>query len=254
MQESDIKTLEQTGLTHAQAKIYLTLLELGQTKIGVIIEKTQLQSSVVHNNINKLIDNGLVNFVMMGKIKQYHVAEPMVFLNFLEEQKQKIDENKKEIAKIIPRLKLIKEQTKNKSEIEVFKGRMGFKTAYIEEYEKLERNEPMQFLAMPEEFQKDDELHNVFIQINKIALEKNCKIQGIGSESMRKIWAKNYGGQKIYDFKYLKEDFPWDVNILKDVIMISIWGDEPIVIKVKNRKFRDNAHRYFLQKWAAAKK
>ena len=60
MDESDIKTLERTGLTHAQATIYLILLEMGQSKVGTIIEKTKLQSSVVHNNLNKLIDEGLI--------------------------------------------------------------------------------------------------------------------------------------------------------------------------------------------------
>ncbi|HJX05709.1 MAG TPA: helix-turn-helix domain-containing protein [Candidatus Nanoarchaeia archaeon] len=253
MQETDIKTLELTGLTHAQAIIYLTLLELGQTKVGTIIEKTKLQSSVVHNNINKLIDKGLVSFVMMGQIKHYQVAEPSMFLNYLEEQKQSIDESKKEIQKLLPKLKLIREQAKKKTEVEVYQGRNGFKTAYMEEYEKMAKNETAQFIAQPSEFQQDEQLHEFFLKINQIVEEKKCIIQGIGPKINKTIWEKFYKNQKNYRLKYINDDFPWGVMIFKEQIIISIWGDEPIIIKIKNKKFRDNALNYFNKKWDEAR-
>ncbi len=254
MQDKDIKILETAGLTHAQSIVYLTLLELGQTKIGHIIEKTKLQSSVVHNNINKLIDKGLVNFVMVGKIKHYQVAEPEMFINYLEEQKQRIDENKKQIKKIIPRLKLIKEQSKKKTEVEVYKGRRGFQTAYMEEYEKMQKGEASQFIAQPEEFQKDEKLHEFFLKINQIIEEKECVIQGIGPIANKKIWGRFYKNQKTYRLKYIDEDFPWGVMIFREGIIISLWGDEPIIIKIKNKNFKDKAYEYFQKKWREAKK
>lgn len=253
MQDKDVKTLETAGLTHAQSTIYLTLLEIGQTKIGHIIEKTKLQSSVVHNNINKLIDKGLINFIMIGKIKHYQVAEPEMFINYLEEQKQRIDENKKEIQKIIPKLKLIKEQSKKKTEVEVYKGRRGFQTAYMEEYENMKKKEVSQFIAQPEEFQKDEKLHEFFLKISQIVEEKGCIIHGIGPMANKKIWEKFYKNQKNYQLKYIHDDFPWGVMIFKEKIIISLWGDEPIIIKIKNKSFRDRAYEYFKKKWKEAK-
>ncbi|KYK26773.1 hypothetical protein AYK26_04845 [Euryarchaeota archaeon SM23-78] len=253
MLETDVKTLETAGLTHAQSIIYLTLLELGQTKIGHIIEKTRLQSSVVHNNINKLIDKGLVNFVMVGKIKHYQVAEPEVFLNYMEEQKQRIDENKREIQKIIPKLNLIKEESKKKTEVEVYKGKKGFKTAFIEEYSKAEPKHTVCFLAMPSEYQADQDIQDVFAKVNKIILEKKGKFKGLGPRKVKKLWEGIYTKKKGYELLYLDEDFPWDINILSETVLISLWGDEPTVIKVKNKTFRDHAMRYFNYKWRQAK-
>ncbi|MBU1198753.1 MAG: hypothetical protein KKF46_06155 [Nanoarchaeota archaeon] len=253
MQETDVKTLETAGLTHAQAIIYLTLLELGQTKIGHIIEKTKLQSSVVHNNINKLIEKGLINFVMLGKIKQYSVADPEMFINYLEEQKKKIDENKKQIQEIIPKLKSIKEHTKEKTEVEVYKGKRGFKTAFTEEYLKLEPKQNIPFLALPEEFHKTKEVRDFFSKVNELAIEKKCTFQGIGPQSIKLFWQKSYGKSKSYQLRYVEENFPWDVTIFKDTILISLWGEENIIIKIKNKDFRDNALRYFNYKWKQAK-
>ena len=44
----DTAILEDIGLTNAEIKVYLSLLELGTATAGPIIEKSCLQSSVVH--------------------------------------------------------------------------------------------------------------------------------------------------------------------------------------------------------------
>lgn len=249
-----MKTLESAGLSNAQSIIYLTLIEVGITKVGVIIEQTNLQSSVVHNNLNKLIEKGLVSFVMVGKIKHYQAAEPEVFLNFLEDQKKQIDERKKEINKLLPKLKLQKELAKQKTDVQVFRGRKGFQTAYLEEYEKLSKGQTAQFIGLPSEFQEDKSVHDFYLKINNLVEEKKCHLQGLGSSGVRKIWKSFYSNQKTYSLRYLDEEFPWGMMIFKDTILLALWGDDPIIIKIKNLRFRDRALKYFNTKWKSAKK
>jgi len=254
MNETDISTLEAAGLTKSQAIVYLTLLELGQTKIGIVIEKTALQSSVVHNTMNRLIELGLVSFVLAGKIRHYQVADPEVFLNYLDRRKEEIEEQKKSIQELLPRLHLIREESKKKPEVEVYKGKKGFQTAYIEEYEKLPQDGEMNFFALPEEsFLESATVHIVWNKLNQILFEKNCTIKGIGSLSVKKNWEEHYS-HKNYAFRYLKENFPWDVNIFEDCVILSLWGEEPIAIKIKDKIFRDNAYTYFQEKWKEGEK
>ena len=52
----DTKILEDIGLSNAEIKVYLTLLELGTSTAGPILEKSGLQNSVVHMTLNKLIE------------------------------------------------------------------------------------------------------------------------------------------------------------------------------------------------------
>lgn len=254
MEEKDIKALISAGLTNAQAKTYLTLLELGQTKVGNIIEKTGLQSSVVHNAINQLIDEGLISYVLIGKIKHYKVSNPHVFLEFLTRKQENIEQTKKEIEKILPRLNLIKEQSKQKTEVEVYKGLKGFNTAYIEEYTNAEENSVFQFISFPTEMQMNESVQNTYIKLNEMLIEKNGKLEGIGNPEIKPIWKKYYPDKKYHDFRYHKDDWPFGLMIFKDTIFLEMWGEEPVILRIKDKKFRNEAYKYFKRKWKNAEK
>lgn len=252
MEELDIKTLETAGLTHAQSIIYLELLELGLSKVGIIIEKTKLQSSVVHNNINKLIDKGLISFILKGKVRHYQVSEPDILLSYLDKAKEKIDKTKEDIKKILPRLKSIRNKSKQNTEVEVYKGKRGFETAFIEEYQKLTKNQIIQFIALSDKFYKGNNFEELFEKLNEIAFEKNAFFKGIDPESLKsKQGSKN---RKNYNIRYIKEHSPWDITIFKENILISIWGDEPVIIKIRNKSFYKNTLEYFEETWKTAKK
>ena len=64
----DTTTFENLGLSQGEIKIYLTLLELGSTKVGLIIEKSNMASSAVHNSLNALLDKGFISYIKKGKI------------------------------------------------------------------------------------------------------------------------------------------------------------------------------------------
>ncbi len=55
----DIRILEDIGLTNAEIKVYLALLELGTSTAGPVLSKTGLQNSVVHMTLARLIDKGI---------------------------------------------------------------------------------------------------------------------------------------------------------------------------------------------------
>ncbi len=65
----DEALFEEIGLSKGETKVYLTLLEIGTSKVGRVIEKSKLQSSTVHTCLNTLLEKGLIKFVKKGKIK-----------------------------------------------------------------------------------------------------------------------------------------------------------------------------------------
>jgi len=66
--------LSDIGLTQGEIKIYLALLEIGETSAGEVKNKTKLQNSVVHLCLNNLIHKGLVHYVEKGKRRFYKLA------------------------------------------------------------------------------------------------------------------------------------------------------------------------------------
>ena len=85
----DITILEDLGLSITEIKVYLSLLELGSSTAGPILEKSQLQNSVVHRAINTLITKGLINFILEGKRKIYQATDPENFITYIDEKKKR---------------------------------------------------------------------------------------------------------------------------------------------------------------------
>ena len=94
----DIEILEDLGLTQSEIKTYLTLLELGSSTAGPILEKSNLQNSVVHRALNSLIEKSLITYVLEGNRKIYQATDPENFNLFIDEKKRKFQE-------ILPELK-----------------------------------------------------------------------------------------------------------------------------------------------------
>ena len=89
----DISILEDLGLTQAETKVYLALLELGSSTAGPILEKSGLQNSVVHRALNSLIAKGLINFVSEGKRKIYQATNPEKIIEATDKTKAVIEIN-----------------------------------------------------------------------------------------------------------------------------------------------------------------
>ena len=114
----DTKPLEDLGLTNAEIKVYLSLLEIGSTKAGSIIEKAGVQSSVVHNCLHTLVEKGLISYIKKGKIKYYQADNPKNFIDF-------IDEKKKNFENILPQLLAKQKIKEERNEAEIYEGFKG---------------------------------------------------------------------------------------------------------------------------------
>ena len=82
----DTSILEDIGLTQGEIKVYLALLELGETNAGPIKKKLHIQNSVVHLCLNNLIQKGLVSYIEKGKRNFYTAIDPKHLIEFIEEK------------------------------------------------------------------------------------------------------------------------------------------------------------------------
>ena len=115
--------LEDLGLTHAEIKVYLTLLELGSSSAGLILERSGLQNSVVHRALNTLIEKGIINFILEGKRKVYQATEPEYFFRFIEDKRARFQS-------ILPILKRKQGMARNVEVASVYKGIRGVNEVY----------------------------------------------------------------------------------------------------------------------------
>ena len=96
--------LRKIGLTQGEVKVYASLLELGPSSSGPIIKRSGVSSSKVYPILDRLILMGLVSYVKRGNKKVFQTTSPMKILELLEKRKEDIEEQKKEIRKVLPGL------------------------------------------------------------------------------------------------------------------------------------------------------
>jgi len=66
-----LSELIQLGLTSGEARIYLSLLKLGSSKVGSIVKDSRVSYSKVYDVLEGLITKGLVSYVTFDIISKY---------------------------------------------------------------------------------------------------------------------------------------------------------------------------------------
>ena len=166
------RVLQEVGFSNAESKVYLALLKSGETKSGFLIKKTSLQSSVVHNALNSLIDKGFAAYVLKGKIKHYSALEPKII-------KEYVEAKRKEFLQIFPALESLKEESEQETaSAEVYEGYKGLFAATLSLLESAKKGDVYKYFAIPEMLISKEAL-DFFVKVDLIKKQRGIIVKGI---------------------------------------------------------------------------
>lgn len=236
----DVQILEDIGFTNAEIKVYITLLELGQSTAGPIIEKAGLQSSVVHMTLLKLTEKGMVSSVKEGKRRHYQAANPKHIADYIDEKKERFES-------ILPQLLSKQATSKEKPEVMVFRGIKGIR-AFLYELLDAGGNEHHTFGSTMKSLMMGEEW---WVNYHKKRAKKDIKAKLLFNESL-----KSWKAEKRYpksDVRYTKAGFePLTETIIRnDKIGIILWIEKPIGILIHNKFLADSYDSFFSLLWNA---
>ena len=239
----DTQILEDIGLTNAEIKVYLALLELGESTAGPIIEKSKLQSSVVHMTLIKLADKGFLSVVKEGQRNHYSASNPKHIVEFINEKRERFEE-------ILPQLLLKQQLSKEHSGLKMFQGTKGVKELL---YELLDAG-GHEHHTMGSTIKSAMLGDAWWISYHKKRWEKSIRAKLLFKESLRN-W-KPSSVYKLTELKYLKAGFePLTETIIRnDKIGIIIWTDKPMGILIHDKEATESYDKYFQLLWNQAKK
>ena len=80
----DSKILQEIGLANSEIIVYTTLLKTGSIKVGGLMREVSLHRSRVYEAINRLIEKGLVSYVIKENIKYFEASNPERLLSYIE--------------------------------------------------------------------------------------------------------------------------------------------------------------------------
>ncbi len=101
MANNEMFNLLKIGLTEGEAKVYLALSELGSSTVGPIVKKSHVAYSNIYDILNRLIDKGIVSFIIKNKTKYFRAAPPANLIDFLDKKEKQISEQKQSLQKIL---------------------------------------------------------------------------------------------------------------------------------------------------------
>ncbi len=232
------KELESLGLSVNEVKVYLNLLDLGPSLAGSISKKTGLHRRSVYDLLDRLIEKGLVGYILQNNRKYFEVTNPERLLELMKEKEESI-------GKVLPELLKRYEFIKEKKETLFFRGKLGLKSVFEDQI-----REGKEILIFGASVEASEILKFYFNHYNKKRVEKKIKIKLIYDEDAR----NKVGKIPLSEVRFLKTKSFVATNIYADKVALILWSDEPFAILIKERKVADSYRRYFDLLWRIAKK
>lgn len=232
------KLLEKIGLSEKEAKVYLALLEKGDSTATQISELTILDRTLMYQLTNKLIERGFVSYVMKEGVRYFSAADPEILIRDLQEKER-------ELKDALPIFKARQNTAKNKASAGIYLGRKG---VYAMLKLIVSQNEPyyclggmgevcMKFEAEAAAAVRDAEKSKVK---GKILARKN-----------EKLFLSKYE-----DLRFLPKQLLSSTSMMMvgTKTVVFIWSDPSHAILIDNEEFTKNNLSTFNYLWDIAEK
>ncbi len=230
--------LQKLGLEDQEIKTYLALLDLNESTATKLAENTGLGRVHMYQILNRLIERGLVSYVIKNNVKYFLPADPEKILKDLQEKEQ-------EFLKILPKLKARLELPFPEIKVEVYRGLEGFKSVLND---RIKTGGDMYAFGVDEAKFKA-KFATLMDQFFRREREKKLKEYIITSEKARFTYEQDHIQYKCISDEYFE---PTATAIYKDRVFILIW--EPFTtILIKNQELAESYRRHHKLLWEIAK-
>ena len=235
------ETLKQIGLGHNESKIYLTLVKLGPSLAGKIAKEANIDRSACYDSLKSLIKKGLVNYSLEANRKKFAAENPDRLKSYLNEKSELVND-------ILPGLKEMFKGKEEKSQVQMYKGKKGIKSALQDILKNAKGKENLVIDSHGGFTKKMPFFAPHYIK----GLEKNkIKVRQI----VRKD--KKPHPSKTTEVRYFSENVKDTIittNIYSGKISLILWADIPEAIIITNNSAYEAYKSYFEILWNTAKK
>ena len=233
-----MEELIEVGLTKNEAKIYLSLIDLGPSLAGVISRKTGVHRRSVYDAIERLIEKGLIGYITNNNRKYFQAVNPRKLLDLIKEKEELIN-------KILPDLEKKYNFIKEKQETLFFRGKQGIKSIFEDQI-----NEAKEILIFGASKGVSEVLKYYLPIYNKRRINKKIKIKIIYDIKSKGMHSKI----PLSEIRYLPYKSYATTNIYANKVAIILWQENPLAILINDKKIAQSYREYFNLMWKTAKK
>lgn len=237
------KLLKQLNFTDNEAKVYLTLFDLGPSKATKIIDSIGLHRNLVYTSLEKLEKRHLVIKVLVKGVAEFSVSDPQILLEELDQQKELAKQAVEELTK---------KQDHETRDIQIFEGLEGIKRA---------RN---RILTLPS--------NSDFYVLGATKLTSFPELEAFWRKFHKEREDKGINQKMLYDFSNdsntkeqmkwrnalprteakqlpFRIDTPFWFDFAEDMINVGFIGKAPLTISIKSKTLANGLKQYFNFFW-----
>ena len=241
----NFEDLIKLGFNRNEAKVYLSLVKFGRADANQLIKDTKFHKNIVYDNLEKLIDKGLVTFIIEESRKVFQAAPPDMLIRLFEEQERELEERKQLAVKLAEDIRKAVKKVPFKQAAVIYRGVKGIK-AYHEEV--LRSGKDYILFGAPKEsvnilgehFWKNFELKRI---------EKKIHVRMIFNLALRDFGASLKNQYTI--IRYFERDFEpiTQTDIHEDKIAIIVWSDPPVLFLIQDKLVANSYREFFERMW-----
>ena len=243
--------LQNIGLTKYETKVYAALLNLGESTSGQILREAGIHSGKIYDILEGLKKKGFVSEISVSGIRHFSPSDPERILEYLDEKKNAIVIQQKEVESMLPSMLAKVNELKSKVNVEVFFGYEGMKAAHLKETKRYVRRNTLYVVGVSS-FDKYSKQESMFFE-NKIFRERTnhkVKTKKIFSEDARKEKEMHEAHSEI---KFLPYSSLTSITVIEDLTIIGVYGKNSVFISIENKDIADNFIQNFEYLWKIAK-
>ncbi len=244
--------LEKIGLSRAEIKVYIALLELGVATTGPLTKKSGIPSSNIYPVLNELVAKGLASYTIKANKKYFRAEDPHRLKEFLQEQKKQLEEQETKLSIFIEDLLLRQRKIEKKQEVFTYEGLKGIKTSLEFVLKILQKDDT--FYVVDASRISNEKLMGYFNDFHKRRAQRKIKYKIIyGTESLE--FAKERKTYPLTEVRVLPPSIkmPSVFWVFKEYVVIAVFSEEPVALIIKNPDIADSFLTHFNIMWQIAK-
>lgn len=246
--EEDLKKL---GLSWNETKVYLSLVKIGETPVGGIINDLKVHRQIIYNALDELEKRNMVTKTLRNKVNHYKITDPEILVENIRQQELIA-------SRVSRRIEEELKQTKKEHEINIYNGKENIRRFFI----KIFKEEPIgstYYILGGQGKRLEEVLGEKFFygEYDNVRKERKLHSKNILSETFRKDIGDFYQklDTSIRETRYVSfESINPIITLIHDksVCFMSL-AEELFVIEIRNKSLRDAQLEHFNLLWNIAK-
>jgi predicted DNA-binding ribbon-helix-helix protein len=139
------------------------------------------------------------------------------------------------LTDLAEKIRLVTPTVDERNEINVFEGYHGLRRAFYEHLERVSKKETLRIIGFGSRMPERRALSKFLDDINAIAHKKKCVVTILLDESYLKkteiVKMQSYTNIHFLPASYFG---PTAYNISKTEVLLTVWGKDPLVIRIRN--------------------